>query len=160
MRSIIARYTTHFPLTLFRFKTGKSVSLRDYESQKSKGSRSYDLVLKDGLYQPSPTDSNVFIGPNGASLRPNTMNLHELLDTFSKSKNARIIVIPQDTKIPSHFVLLHEHTDHYSLQTTTPITLKEFNQLLEDFLSQFQTLTISEFADLYPMSEAFSTKTE
>lgn len=70
-QQIIARYTDRFPTALFRIcGKSRSIVLREYAVQTSKGSRSFDVTLaEDGLIHPSPLD-DIFIGPNGASLRP------------------------------------------------------------------------------------------
>ncbi len=154
-RQIIARYTGKLPLTLFRIQVGE-LHLRDFKTQKAKGSSSFDVTIKeDGLYHPAPSNG-VFIGPNGASLRPNSLVMHELLDNFPDF--ARIYIIPKDTPLPNYFALLHEHSDHYSLQTSIPVSLHQYNMRLVQFFDKLEYMSIQEFIQNYPVTEAINTK--
>ena len=122
-QKIRGRYTETVPLTLFRI-CGKSrnIVLREYAVQTAKGSRSYDLTLaEDGLVHPAPLD-DVFIGPNGASLRPAGINMWDIVS--SRAGITNVLEIPEGVKIPEGLVLLHEHGDHYSLQCTKPMKRK------------------------------------
>lgn len=77
-------------------------------------------------------------GPNGASLRPGGYNMGEILLRYRGKFN--LIQIPAGIvstalcvkswvdwfagiAIPAGLILIHEHSDHYSLQTTEPCTL-------------------------------------
>jgi len=70
----------------------------------------------NNLYNPCSGDT--YLGPNGLSLRPIGNNLVEFLDTF---KGKCIYELSKDLVIPANFVVIHEHTDHFSIQTTQPI---------------------------------------
>ncbi|KAI8817765.1 uncharacterized protein EV422DRAFT_539870 [Fimicolochytrium jonesii] len=61
-------------------------------------------------------------GPNGASVRPNGAFLQEVVRGF-RGKNTTIWRIPAGTDLPPDLVLLHEHTDHHSIQCMRPMTL-------------------------------------
>ena len=45
--------------------------------------------------------------------------------------------------------MFHEHTDHYSMQTTTPISLPDYNEKLTEFLKTLPTQTVEEFIEEY-----------
>jgi hypothetical protein len=48
-------------------------------------------------------------------------------------------------KLPQGLILWHEHTDHYSLQTSEPISLPKFNEKLSDFLRELPSQTKAQF---------------
>lgn len=56
------------------------------------------------------------------SLRPGGFNLGEIIANYKGA--VQIIEIPKSFKLPPELILLHEHSDHYSLQTTAPIKLE------------------------------------
>jgi len=96
MRKLLGRYTT-VPLQLYRLQSGHATRLRDFEQQKKKqktpGPFSFDLKLReDGLVHPALGD--VFIGPNGASMRPAGPMFYEIASHF-RGKNSLVITIPQ-----------------------------------------------------------------
>jgi hypothetical protein len=56
------------------------------------------------------------------SLRPSTEKMHAILKEFRAPP--RVYHLPNGLELPKHFVIFHEHSDHYSLQTTEPVTLQ------------------------------------
>jgi len=123
------------PLALFRLQAAKTVALRDYAVQRAAGRASFDLHLHDGgIVQPSDTAAMTFNGPNGMSLRPSGPMLASIVAQF----RGRCIVfeVPARTPVPEELVLLHEHTDHYSLQAARPMPLEELNKRLTAFLGR------------------------
>jgi hypothetical protein len=58
-----------------------------------------------------------------------------IVGTF-RGRGARVYEVRQGTPIPDELVLLHEHTDNYSLQPAAPMTLDELNAGLTRFLAQ------------------------
>ncbi|KAL0483621.1 CTP synthase [Acrasis kona] len=149
---LIGEYN-EFPIDLFRVNGTEKVILRDYDTQMKKNSRSYDLVfnengLVDGIF------SGLFERPNGASLRPNSRMMQEIVRNF-KGKNVTVYEIPKGTKLPEGLTLKHEHSDHYSIQTTKPISLKELNAKLTEFMKQSaKKYTKNEWCDEYPFESA------
>ncbi|KAG6840941.1 hypothetical protein C0991_003125 [Blastosporella zonata] len=120
-RPLIARYTDKVPFELARVQSGSNVRLRDYETQVKLKRFSYDLKLQDGMVLPA--DGPNFIGPNGCSLRePLSPTFQEVVRNF-RGSNIIISVIPEGTPIPSALQILHEHSDHFSMQGTAPMTL-------------------------------------
>lgn len=150
-QKIIGRYTDTVPLALFRI-CGKSrnVILREHAVQMAKGSRSYDLTLaEDGLVHPAPLD-DVFIGPNGASLRPAGINMWDIVS--SRRGITNVLEIPDGVMIPEGLVLLHEHGDHYSLQCTKPIKRKALEGLMNQFIADFPFYSKEEYFSKYPLA--------
>lgn len=56
-------------------------------------------------------------------------------------KKVGLILIPKDTVVPDGLVLIHEHTDHYSLQTTNVCTEDELNAKLNAFFENTPGIT-------------------
>ena len=110
------------PLGLYRIQNGDKVSLREHSEQVKLKRTSFDLKLgADGLVHPATGEN--FIGPNGASLRPGGFVFGEIVANF-RGPRMRIIEIPSGVELPKELVLLHEHSDHYSLQTSEKRSLK------------------------------------
>jgi hypothetical protein len=87
----------------------------------------YDLKLQqDGLVHPASLD-NTYIGPNGASL------------------------LQEETTIPNDLVLLHEHGDHYSLQSVKPISIKGLQDLINAFIHNLPFHSKEEYFIKYPI---------
>jgi hypothetical protein len=135
---------------LFRVNATEKVILRDFESQKKLDRSSYDLVLKeDGLVHPSPSTGN-FEGPNGASVRPNSPFMQEVIRGF-KGKGVVIYLLKEGTPLPPELVLLHEHTDHHSIQCTQPMKLSELNERITKFCkANGVKMSKAEFVERYP----------
>jgi hypothetical protein len=148
---IVARYPDQFPITLFRIcGKSRSVVLREYATQIAKGSRLFDVTLaEDGLIHPAPLD-DVFIGPNGASLRPAGINLWDIVS--GRRGIVNMLEIPCGTKLPKGLVLLHEHGDHYSLQCTDPIKRKALEALMNEFVKDFPFYSKEEYFSKYPLA--------
>ncbi|KAI5849588.1 hypothetical protein DFP73DRAFT_541133 [Morchella snyderi] len=145
---LLGRYTT-VPVDLFRVSATPKVVLRDFDTQNAIGRTSYDLHLgSDGLVHPKPGPN--FEGPNGASMRPNGPTLQEVIRNF-RGRNTTVYRLPEGTELPEQLILLHEHSDHYSLQTTEPVELKELNNRLTDFLQKKgERMMQKQFCDRYP----------
>lgn len=148
------RYTTT-PRDLFRVNGTDKVILRDYKSQTGRGRNSYDLHLnEENLVVPAPDDGH-FHGPNGASLRPNTRAMQEIIRNF-KGRNVTVYRIPQGIDLESwDLILLWEFADHWSMQTNVPITLRDLNKKLTQFCIQHaEKMSVSEFCEQYPYESA------
>ena len=145
---LLGRYN-HIYKDLFRVNATSKVILRDFEAQKKLGRSSYDLVIKeDGLVHPSNSDN--FEGPNGASVRPNSPFMQEIIRGF-KGKGVSIYLLKEGTPLPPDLVLLHEHTDHHSIQCTRPMKLAELNDMLTKFCKTHgEKMTKQEFVERYP----------
>lgn len=148
-RPLLGRYD-HIYKDLFRVNATSKVILRDLAQQTKLGRSSYDVVLNasDSLVHPS-VGSN-FQGPNGASLRPNSPFMQEIIRGF-KGKSVTIYMLQEGTALPQDLTLLHEHSDHHSLQCTRPMKLEELNKLVTDFcVKHGEKLTKQQFVDRFP----------
>ncbi|KAK7460966.1 hypothetical protein VKT23_008894 [Stygiomarasmius scandens] len=147
---LLGRYTT-IPYELFRINASEKVILRDYEDQMKKGRASYDLVTQpDGLVHPKPGDT--FEGPNGASVRPNGATMQEVVRNF-RGRNTTIYRILPGRKLPDDLILLHEHSDHHSIQCRVPMKLSQLNKKITEFCQQnSEKMTKQEFIERYPFT--------
>ncbi|KAG6860972.1 hypothetical protein C0995_005208 [Termitomyces sp. Mi166 len=173
-RPLIGRYTDKVPVDLARVQSSRNVKLRDYETQRELKRFSYDLKLQNGKVLPA--DGPNFIGPNGCSLRPPlSPTFQEVVRNF-RGANIIVSVIPegalatncislfseltpflgQGTPLPSTLQILHEHSDHYSMQCTKPMTLNELNDELTKFMTaNSRTMDKEQFDEEYPFSLDF-----
>lgn len=148
---LIGRYQV-VPRDLFRIMLGPNVRLRDLATQQTKGRSSYDLIVHDGLVKPS--EGEFFQGPNGASFRPNTFNLQNTVRTF-KAPEFTVLKLPEGTKLPPNLVLLHEHTDHFSIQCAEPMKLYDLNGAITRLIKkQGTTYSKEEFLEQFPYNSA------
>lgn len=131
------------PITLYRIQAKPNVNLRDWGDQMSKGRTSYDLKTVDGMVMPMEGDT--FHTPNGMSLRPSSERMVEILKNFRGSP--RVYALPVGTILPEGLVVFHEHSDHYSMQTTVPVPLPVFNDQLTKFLSGCVSVTKEQFLE-------------
>jgi len=140
---LLGRFAS-FPFDICRIQSGKVVSLRDRAVQTKEGRASFDVELHDGKVIPALGDD--FLGPNGMSMRPPTPYFINFAENFG-GKRVVVFRVPKGTALPNTLTLLHEHTDHYSLQTTVPCSLSELNQRLTKFLHEHaEALTVQGLA--------------
>ncbi|TFK93981.1 hypothetical protein K466DRAFT_642504 [Polyporus arcularius HHB13444] len=149
-RPLLGRFD-HIPVDLARVQSGTNVRLRDYEQQKALKRFSYDLKLKDGLVHPAEGDN--FIGPNGCSLRPPLSPMFQEVVRNFRGTNITVYVIPEGIPLPPSLTLLHEHSDHYSLQCTEPVSLDALNATLTEFINKYgRKLDKEQFDEEYPFT--------
>eukprot|EP00930_Biecheleria_cincta_P089850 TRINITY_DN79192_c0_g1_i1.p1 TRINITY_DN79192_c0_g1~~TRINITY_DN79192_c0_g1_i1.p1 ORF type:complete len:158 (-),score=17.34 TRINITY_DN79192_c0_g1_i1:313-786(-) len=110
------------PITLYRIQPRLPVKLMDHDTQIAQGRSSFDLKLHDGLVQPMP-ESTPFHTPNGMSLRPASQKMEETLRDFKGEPT--IYRMHEGLRLPDPLVVYHEHTDHYSMQTSKAMPLDE-----------------------------------
>jgi hypothetical protein len=132
---------TQLPISLYRIQVKPKVNLRDFDVQMAKGNSAYDLKTVDGMVL--PMEGNTFHTPNGMSLRPNTMTMLNVLENFRGSP--RVYALHAGTTLPDGLVVIHEHSDHYSLQTTKPIPLPDLNDKITDLLDSCISVTKEQF---------------
>lgn len=107
-----------------------------------KGNSSYDYVQSpDGLIYPSKED--FYKAPNGLSLFPYCVFIIDILE--NRPKNTVVTILPKGLKIPDSLVLIHEFGDHFSLQTTSPITPAALNTTMSNFLSPLEVISKAEY---------------
>ena len=129
------------PCTLYRVQAKLPVRLRNYDEQMALGRTSFDLKVIDGLVRPAVGPE--FTGPNGMSLRPAG---DVVRNTVAKLKNAvTVYSFLPGTPLPDNLLLLHEHSDHYSLQVREPMTFDEYNHALTEFLKTLPSQTKEQF---------------
>jgi len=148
-RPLLGRFTDSFPLELARVQSGKSVNLRDYDSQVKLKRLSFDLKTHDGKVLPALGPN--FLGPNGCSLRePFSPTFQEVVRNF-RGTNIVVYVIPEGTPVPKRLTLLHEHSDHFSLQCAEPMSLSDLNKEITEFLlTSARAITKEQFGEEYP----------
>jgi hypothetical protein len=91
-------------------------------------------------------EGSPFTTPNGFSLRPASQKMIQILDSFNG--NPTIYSFLTGMKLPDGFCIYHEHTDHYSLQTTEPISLEDYNRKVTELLMTLPTMTKQNFLDM------------
>ena len=74
----------------------------------------------------------------------------DILSTYSGK--CEVVMIPEGTKLPADLILIHEHGDHYSLQTTKPITPTDLNKTLTSFIKPFERLSKEDYYNRFPIS--------
>ena len=126
------------PVTLYRIQARLPVSLRSYDDQIAKGLTSFDLKLHNGQVLPM-LDITKFTTPNGMSWRPAGLAMSKLVRDYKG--NFTIYNLLCGAHLPDSLCVMHEHNDHYSLQTTRPISPIDFNALLTDYLKTLPTMT-------------------
>lgn len=131
------------PKTLYRIQARLPVNLRDYDTQMAKGRASYDLKLHDGLVLPAEGDE--WIGPNGMSLRPATDTMLGILEDWKGEPT--IFRLNEGLRLPESLIVIHERDDHWSMQTTKPVTLEALNQTLTQLLEEAPTQTREQFQE-------------
>ena len=150
MAHLIKRFNVT-PLTLYRMQSSSNTPLREMVRQLIQNRSSYDFKLApDGLIY--PVKSDFFEGPNGMSLRPKGKTLIELMKSF---KGNCVYEIPEGTEIPKELVLILEHSDHYSLQTSIPVTEEVLNERLHNFLSKQKMMTRLECLKIFENDSKF-----
>ena len=89
----------------------------------------------------------LFIQPLVARSRPQTEN--SFADIFANFRAKFAFVIEKGDPIPESLILLLEHSDHYSLQTSVKCTHDEFNKHLTDFVLSKKVISKDEFFSTY-----------
>ncbi|KAK0468730.1 hypothetical protein IW261DRAFT_1345835, partial [Armillaria novae-zelandiae] len=163
-RPLLGRYD-YLPCELFRINDSNRVTLRDYKKQIELENTAYALrIHEDGLVHPKPGPA--FEGPNGASVRSNRPFLQEIVCSFRGRKTviyrlpegmtelillAILFTLYQAQKLPSDLVCLQEHTDHHSIHCAVPMSLREFDTQITEFLHKYgEAMTKGEFEERYP----------
>lgn len=129
------------PTHLYRIQGRLPVYLRDFEFQRQQGRTSFDLKLHGGLVKPI-IPGTAFETPNGMSLRPLGTSMLNILQNFRG--NPMIYCLHEGIDLPDGLVLYHEHSDHYSLQTSEDISLPDLNRKLTQFLESLPCETKEE----------------
>ncbi|KFG79617.1 hypothetical protein MANI_029713 [Metarhizium anisopliae] len=101
-----------FPKQLFRVNNGRPINLRVWSPRR----HSYDIFAENGLVKPKALDPLSYAAPNGASMRPNSPYQQSLVSWRFRGSDMVVYSVPKGTRLPDDLVLVHERSDHYSLQ--------------------------------------------
>ncbi|UNI13307.1 hypothetical protein JDV02_000064 [Purpureocillium takamizusanense] len=136
-----------FPKELFRVNNGPFVKLRVWSPQR----HTYDIFIEQGLVVPKALDPSSYVTPNGASMRPNSPYQQSLVSWRFRGDNTIVYAVPEGTRLPDHLLLVHERSDHYSLQPTTPMTVDDLNaRITEFFRANAEAFTREQWLKAYP----------
>ena len=128
-----------FPKEIFRVNNGRKVELRTWTPRR----RVYDISPTNGLVQPKATKpmsyegesskerlvrprvlrANLILAPNGASMRPNSPYQQSLVSWRFRGDDVIVYAVPEGTALPDDLLLVHERSDHYSLQPAESMTI-------------------------------------
>lgn len=103
---------TRFPKELFRVNNGRHVELR----ARTPARCIYDITLSNGRAEPKALDPTTYAAPNGASMRPNSPYQQSLVSWRFRGGDMLVYAVPEGTVLPEELLLVHERSDHYSLQ--------------------------------------------
>ncbi|KAH7327742.1 hypothetical protein B0I35DRAFT_415630 [Stachybotrys elegans] len=135
------------PKELFRVNNGWQVSLRAWSPSR----RVYDIVPENGLVKPKALDLASYKAPNGASMRPNSLYQQSLVSWRHRGNDVMVYAVPKGTDLPEDLLLVHERSDHYSLQPAIPMTLEALNTTITRFLlDNAQIFTREQWLHAYP----------
>ncbi|KAG6122916.1 hypothetical protein E4U13_000873 [Claviceps humidiphila] len=109
-----------FPKEIHRVNNGPSVTLRAWSPYR----RSYNIVTKQhGLVEAKALNPSTYVAPNGASMGPNSVYQQSLVSWRFRGSDVIVYSVPKGTSLPDDLVLVHERTDHYSLQPAEQMTI-------------------------------------
>ncbi|KAK2773961.1 hypothetical protein FQN52_005569 [Onygenales sp. PD_12] len=145
------RSFTSIPKTLFRVNYGLIVGLRAHPwPLRPQGA--FDLFTHSGKVEPRALTPATYIWPNGASLRPNTKRLQEVVRRI-RGDSHYVYRIPAGTPLPDDLILVHEFRDHYSLQARKEMTVEDLNFTITQFLeSEATCFEKNEWLRRYPVA--------
>ena len=134
-RLLLGRFTTTSPpLSLFRLQSGPRVQLRLEAAAHAAGRASFDISARDGAVHARDAAEAHFLGPNGMLMRPIGPVFAVLLAGFRGK--CLVHEVPPCTPLPPELVLLHEHSDLYSVQPARSMTPAALNAALTAWLAQ------------------------
>jgi hypothetical protein len=132
---------TVLPVSLFRIQGGASVRLRLEAAQRAAGRSFFDISAHEGgkvvlpRAPPGAGAEELFLGPNGMSMRPKGQALAVVIEHFRATRTL-IFEMRAGTSIPPELCVLHEHSDHYSVQPAMTMTPAALNAALTAWLAQ------------------------
>ena len=143
---LLGRFSGVLPVTLFRIQGGASVRLRLEAAQKAAGRTSFDIsthaheggpavVLPRAPPPAGSAEAERFLGPNGMSMRPKGTALAMIVAPF-RAPRTLVVEVSAGARIPPELCVLHEHSDHYSVQPAVRMSPAALNAALTAFLAQ------------------------
>ena len=134
-RLLLGRFTTTSPpLALFRLQGGPRVLLLLEAAARAAGRATFDISARDGAVHARDAAEAHFLGPNGMSMRPIGTALAMIIAPFRGK--CLVHEVPPCTPLPPELVILHEHSDHYSVQPAITMTPAALNAALTAWLAQ------------------------
>ncbi|TRX89863.1 hypothetical protein FHL15_009296 [Xylaria flabelliformis] len=136
-----------FPRELFRVNNGRQVKLRVQQP----GRHLYDILAKNGQVEPKALHPSTYIAPNGASMRPNSPYQQSLVSTRFRGTDVIVFAVAKGTDLPEDLLLVHERSDHYSLQPSATMTIDDLNWKITKFMEKkAQVYTREQWMETYP----------
>ncbi|KAG9254762.1 uncharacterized protein F5Z01DRAFT_681295 [Emericellopsis atlantica] len=136
-----------FPKEMFRVNNGRQVKLRAWIPRR----QVYDISAMNGFVQPKATDPKCNEAPNGASMRPNSPYQQSLVSWRFRGDDVVVYAVPEGTALPTDLLLVHERSDHYSLQPAANIPALELDAKINRFLTAHaRAFTREEWLEMYP----------
>ncbi|TGJ81760.1 hypothetical protein E0Z10_g7002 [Xylaria hypoxylon] len=136
-----------FPKELFRVNNGREVRLIPPKP----GRHIYDVLPKDGNVEPKALNQSTYVGPNGILMRPNSPYQQSLVSTRFRGANFIVYAVPKGTDLPEDLLLVHEWSDHYSLQPAVTMTVDDLNWKITTFFDKkAQVYTPDQWMEAYP----------
>ncbi|KAJ3018066.1 UNVERIFIED_CONTAM: hypothetical protein HDU68_011346 [Siphonaria sp. JEL0065] len=108
----------------------------------AKNRTSWDLKLHNGLILPMEGDV-----PNGTSLRQLGRKIIGILEGFKLEP--RVYRMQEGSPVPVGTVLIHEHSNYWSLQVAEPMSLGDYNGKQTKFLEGLPSQTKTEFLEAW-----------
>ncbi|KAL2051952.1 hypothetical protein ABVK25_007867 [Lepraria finkii] len=160
-----------FPASLLRLQRQPESTLLDHnKTREDTNSDDRVLVSDDGLVYPQLSMKLPF--SNGATFMPNTFTMQEFVrisldEHLENIKDGKSITEPviysvkKGTPIPSALTLLRMSVSQFSLQPSSPVSLKALNSLLDDFYSSHAEVdTVGRWLESHAFEEAFADHAE
>ncbi|KAI1275389.1 hypothetical protein F5Y07DRAFT_175237 [Xylaria sp. FL0933] len=119
-----------FPKELFRVNNGRHIKLRVQQP----GRHVFDIVTRNGRVEPKALDPETYMAPNGASMRPNSPYQQSLVLSRFRGPDVIVYAIAKGTQLPDDLLLVHERSDHYSLQPGASMSIEDLNGKITDFM--------------------------
>jgi len=165
---LLGRFAGVLPVTLFRIAGGVSVRLRLEAAAKAAGRSSFDISAHEGgavvlpRAPPGAGAEELFLGPNGMSMRPKGTALAMIVAPFRAARTF-VFEVPAGARIPPELCVLHEHSDHFSVQPAARMSPAALNAALTAFLAQPGVVRMeskeafyARHADMHPNVVGFS----
>ncbi|KAI1351129.1 hypothetical protein F5Y01DRAFT_134339 [Xylaria sp. FL0043] len=119
-----------FPKELFRVNNGRHIKVR----VKQPNRHVYDILAENGQVEPKALNPQTYVAPNGASLRPNSPYQQALVSSRFRGPDVIVYGIAKGTQLPDDLLLVHERSDHYSLQPGAPMSIEDLDNKITDFM--------------------------
>jgi len=82
-------------------------------------------------------------------MRPNSPYQHRLLNMF-RGRDSLVFILEKGTALPDDLILVHERTDHWSMQPANEMSLEALNIKMSTFFKTCPSISIPEWFARYP----------